>query len=203
MGNCFVKKISSDIFNSNYQMLYSELSEQEDLLDFLETKYTDFGILKTDILNYERDSETFKTLLQVLTIYKKTKLRYNLIERCLNNCPPHVKDALIIEIMKAKKILETLDVVFMKIMIGEFTICSDNVNQLLNKFSIDQTTLCDMEKINTLIDLDEENSKRLLTEIDPLLHQETGLYQALPNAVTDPPSEQRAATKKCYEGFTK
>lgn len=105
--------------------------------------------------------------------------------------------------MKAKKILETLDVVFMKIMIGEFTICSDNVNQLLNKFSIDQTTLCDMEKINTLIDLDEENSKRLLTEIDPLLHQETGLYQALPNAVTDPPSEQRAATKKCYEGFTK
>ena len=39
MGNCFVKKISSDIFNSNYQMLYSELSEQEDLLDFLETKY--------------------------------------------------------------------------------------------------------------------------------------------------------------------
>ena len=87
MGNCFVKKISSDIFNSNYQMLYSELSEQEDLLDFLETKYTDFGILKTDILNYERDSETFKTLLQVLPIYKKTKLRYNLIERCLNNCP--------------------------------------------------------------------------------------------------------------------
>ena len=71
MGNCFVKKISSDIFNSNYQMLYSELSEQEDLLDFLETKYTDFGILKTDILNYERDSETFKTLLQVLPIYKK------------------------------------------------------------------------------------------------------------------------------------
>ncbi|ANC96584.1 tegument protein UL51 [macacine betaherpesvirus 9] len=202
MGNCFEKKGTSNHFTVNYRVLHPNISESDELLEFLEMKYSDFGLLKHDIINYEKDTETFKTLLQLLPIYKKTKIRYTLMDRCFVNCPNHIKDALQIEVMKAKKILETMDVVFMKMIIGEFSICADNIDQLLNKFSADQTTLCDVEKIKSLIDLDEENSRRLLIEIDPLLHKETGLYQSLPSVPTDFAHNKSETSRLCSSNIS-
>nr|ARJ99293.1 U44 [Human betaherpesvirus 6] len=192
MGNCFRRlSLFGQSTQANYEMLCSSDDlESEELTYFLDMTYKDFGVYQNDIISHQKDTETMKTLLGLLPMYKKTKLRHTIMERCLSNCPNHVKDALCVELMKAEKILQTMDVVFMKTLIGEFSMCTDNLNQLLNKFATDQSTLSDVEKINSLIEIDGENSKRLLVELDPILHEETGLYQALPNVVTEAPSEK-------------
>lgn len=154
---------------SDYQMLItSDHSDVEELNDFIDSTYTEFGIYKTDILAYKKDSDVIETLLKLLPLYKTTKLRLQILERFIPTSPSHVKDTLHIEYMKAKKILETLDIVFIKQIIGEFSTCAEPLDQLLSKFTADQSTLCDMEKIMNLIELDEQNSKRLLSETDPI-----------------------------------
>lgn len=189
MGNCVrVTLASKDDHDSfAYTLLTSGSDvELEELDNFIETTYKEFGIYKNDIVSRQRDGETVMTLLKLLPLYKKTKLKYQIIERCLPGCPSHVKDALEVEHLKAKKIIETMDIVFIKIIIGEFSVCMDNIDHLLNKFTTDQSTLCDMEKIMNLVEIDEENSKRLLVDIDPVLEESTGLGQRLPDVYDEP-----------------
>ncbi|APZ76273.1 tegument protein [Murid herpesvirus 3] len=170
MGNClraYFKGFSTPPTSSDYYLLinddYPEMSELE---DFIESQYKDFGIYKNDIINNRTDNEVFASLYKILPIYKRTKLKYQIIEKYMPTCLPHMRDALQVEYKKAKKILEALDVVFLKSIIGEFSICTDNLDCLINKFSTDQSTLCDVNKILNLVEMDGETSKKILMDTD-------------------------------------
>lgn len=197
MGN-ICRKFNPGPIRKDYQLLTpSDDVQLEELQDFIDTTYKEFGVYKNDIISCQKDDEVIQTLLKLLPLYKKTKVKYETLDRYTTACPAHVKEALRIEHMKAKKILDTLDIVFLKHIIGEFSTCSEHLSQLLEKFTVDQTTLCDMEKIMNLIDIDEQNSKKLLIDINTTVEDESELLRQLPTPPTTTIIE--SDTKKILE----
>ncbi|AGT99238.1 tegument protein [Suid betaherpesvirus 2] len=170
MGNCVIKTFLKVIGRgpgeqADYVMLEtSDNYEKDELNDFLAANFQDFGVYKNDIINYQKDTENFKNLLLILPFYKRCKLRYETIKNYKPKCLPHIKSALHVEELKAQKIIETMDIIIIKLLIGEFALGESNMEQLLEKFAVDQSTLCDIEKILNLVNIDTEVSGKFLTE---------------------------------------
>nr|WEG69756.1 tegument protein UL51 [Mastomys natalensis cytomegalovirus 3]WEG69896.1 tegument protein UL51 [Mastomys natalensis cytomegalovirus 3]WEG70036.1 tegument protein UL51 [Mastomys natalensis cytomegalovirus 3]WEG70176.1 tegument protein UL51 [Mastomys natalensis cytomegalovirus 3]WEG70316.1 tegument protein UL51 [Mastomys natalensis cytomegalovirus 3] len=154
---------------SEYIMLKSSDDvEMAELEDFIKDNFDNMGISASDLSEIDRESEVTKHLLKLLPVYKRCVKRHTKLERLLaNRCRPHLRTAAEIECQKSKRVTEALDIVILKLLVGEFAFSEDeSVEKLLEKFSIDQSTLCEVGKIVRLIDMDRESSQRLLTEGD-------------------------------------
>nr|WEG68792.1 tegument protein UL51 [Mastomys natalensis cytomegalovirus 1]WEG68928.1 tegument protein UL51 [Mastomys natalensis cytomegalovirus 1]WEG71156.1 tegument protein UL51 [Mastomys natalensis cytomegalovirus 1] len=167
---------------SEYIVLKS--SEDVDVAElevFLRENFENLGISATDLTEIDREAEVTRHLLRLLPVYKRCVRRHTKLDRLLaNQCRPHLRAAAEIECQKSKKVMETLDVVILKLLVGQFSLSDDDsVERLLEKFSVDQTTLCEVGKIVRLIDMDRENTKRLVSHgdsesdmgLDPILYE--------------------------------
>lgn len=139
--------------------------ETTDLENFLKENFSDLGIGPSDISNFARDGDVIKHLLRLLPIYKQCMSKYVFLRQFLSSqCRPHMRSAAEIECQKSKRVLDTLDVVMLKLVIGDFSLSeSEGVEKLLEKFSVDQSTLLEIEKLERLIDMDRQESERLMT----------------------------------------
>lgn len=133
---------------------------------FLRGNFETLGISTTDLSEIDRESEVTRHLLRLLPVYKRCVRRHNRLDRLLaNQCRPHLRAAAEIECQKSKRVMEALDVIILKLLVGEFALSDDDsVERLLEKFSVDQSTLCEVGKITRLIDMDCESSRRLMDD---------------------------------------
>lgn len=179
--------------------------ELTDLEAFLRDNFSDVGIGCSDLTSFTKDSEVVRHLLRLLPIYKQCMSKYVFLSDFLeNHCRPHMRPAAEIECQKSKRVLETLDVVMLKLVIGEFSLSeNEGVETLLEKFSADQSTLLEIDRVERLIDMDRQESKRLMdTEVADVTRTEAIISQLSqipavpvedPNSVVDNavPSEDR------------
>lgn len=149
-----------------------------DLDSFIRENFSNLGIARSDLVEFDRESEVTKHLLRLLPVYRQCMLRHTRLDQLLtNHCRPHLRSAAEVEQRKSKRVMEMLDVIILKLLVGEFSLSDDeSVERLLEKFSMDQSTLCEVEKIARLVDLDREKSGKLLdspvsaeTETDAIL----------------------------------
>lgn len=151
---------------SDYILLKGDVDvDMADLQHFLKENFRDVGILTNDVASFNKDSEVIKHLLRLLPMYKQCMSKYVFLSGFLDNgCRSHMRKAAEIECQKSKRVLEVLDVLMLKLVIGEFSMTeTDTLEKLLDKFSADQSTLCEVEKIERLIDIDREESGRLMS----------------------------------------
>lgn len=142
--------------------------ELSDLETFLRENFSDLGIGCSDLTNFTKDSEVVRHLLRLLPVYKQCMSKYVFLTDFLENrCRPHMRPAAEIECQKSKRVLETLDVVMLKLVIGDFSLSeNEGVDRLIEKFSTDQSTLLEIERLERLIDMDRQESKHLMnTEV--------------------------------------
>lgn len=152
---------------SEYVVLKSgEDVDVAELESFLRNNFENLGISPTDLTEIDRESEVTKHLLRLLPVYKRCVKRHSRLDRLLaNQCRPHLRAAAEIECQKSKRVMEALDVIILKLLVGEFALSDeDSVEKLLEKFSVDQSTLCEVGKIVRLIDMDCESSRRLMDD---------------------------------------
>ncbi|AFX83385.1 B71 [Murid betaherpesvirus 8] len=155
---------------SEYIVLRS--AEDVDVVEleaFLKDNFENLGITPTDLSEIDREAEVTRHLLRLLPVYKRCVRRYTKLDRLLSNdCRPHLRAAAETECQKSKKVIQALDVVILKLLVGEFSLSDeDSIEKLLEKFSVDQNTLCEVGKIERLIDMDRESSQRLMDKIEP------------------------------------
>lgn len=136
----------------------------EELECFLKDNFENLGISMSDLTEIDRESEITRHLLKLLPVYKRCVRRYSRLDKLLSNkCKPHLRNAAEIECQKSKRVVEALDIVMLKLLVGEFSFSEeDSIERLLEKFSVDQTTLCEVSKIVRLIDMDLESSRKLM-----------------------------------------
>ncbi|AWV68156.1 M71 protein [Murid betaherpesvirus 1] len=135
-----------------------------ELEGFLKDNFGNLGVSSADLSEIDRESEVTKHLLRLLPVYKRCVRRQTRLDRLLSNqCRPHLRNAAEIECQKSKRVMQALDIVILKLLVGEFTLSDeDSVEKLLEKFSVDQSTLCEVGRIVRLIDMDRENTQRLV-----------------------------------------
>lgn len=137
----------------------------DDLEEFVRSTFSDVSITRNDLLAFRRDSEVADRLLRLMPFYKHCAAKCDCLERFLAApCKSHMRPPAEVELQKCKRVLQTLDVIMLKLVIGEFSFAdADSLEGLLEKFSTDQSTLCEVEKLERLIMLDEEESKLLMS----------------------------------------
>lgn len=142
----------------------SENADVEELEGFLKDNFENLGISMTDLAEIDRESEIVKHLLKLLPVYKRCVRRHSKLDKLLSNqCRPHLRNAAEIECQKSRRVMEALDIVILKLLVGEFSFSEDDsIEHLLEKFSVDQNTLCEVSKIVRLIDMDLESSRKLM-----------------------------------------
>ncbi|CCE56741.1 M71 protein [Murid betaherpesvirus 1] len=138
--------------------------DMAELEGFLKDNFGNLGVSSADLSEIDRESEVTKHLLRLLPVYKRCVRRQTRLDRLLaNQCRPHLRNAAEIECQKSKRVMQALDIVILKLLVGEFTLSDeDSVERLLEKFSVDQSTLCEVGRIVRLIDMDRENTQRLV-----------------------------------------
>lgn len=202
---------------SEYVALRStEDLEVTELEAFLRDNFENLGVSAADLAEIDRDSEVVRHLLRLLPVYKRCVRRSSRLDRLLSShCRPHLRTAAEIECQKSKRVVEALDVVILKLVVGEFSLSDDDsIEKLLEKFSVDQSTLCEVGKIARLIDMDRENSRRLMNSageltdpdadaeaISEALLRELEAAPRVPDTVPDV-GEQDAKTEKKEEKET-
>lgn len=167
----------------------------EELQSFLRDNFEGLGIRAIDLTSFSKDSEMTRHLIKLLPVYRQCTAKHAFLKQFLQNqCKPHMRVAAEIECEKSKRILDTLDVMILKLVIGEFSLSSEDgsLERLLEKFSADQTTLCELERIERLVSMDRKESRRLMeTEAaaevleEDVLHRLDGI-PSIPQEVLDP-----------------
>lgn len=139
--------------------------EMADLEEFLRDNFNNMGVGPSDLAALSRDSDVMRHLLSLLPVYRQCMSRYVFLDKLLSGqCLPHMRPAAEVECEKSKRVLQTLDVLMLKLIIGEFSIAEgDTLEKLLDKFSADQSTLCEIGKILRLINMDRQESQVLMT----------------------------------------
>lgn len=136
-----------------------------ELESFIRDNFSDMGLRAADIATFARDGEVMRHLLRLLPIYKQCAARHEFLAEFLETrCRPHMRPAAEVECQKSRRIVEILDILMLKLVVGEFSLSeTDTLERLLEKFSVDQTTLCEVEKIERLINMDRHESAKLMT----------------------------------------
>ncbi|AEV80921.1 tegument protein UL51 [Saimiriine betaherpesvirus 4] len=143
----------------------SEDVELQELQEFLQQHFDQLGVTNGDMSNYARDKSVVEHLLKLMPIYKQCQTKCTFLKSYLSeHCRPHMRPSAEVECRKSQRIMEALDVVILKLIIGEFTMSEDeSLEMLLDKFSADQATLCEVQKVMGLVDMDREKSSSMLT----------------------------------------
>ncbi|AEV80766.1 tegument protein UL51 [Aotine betaherpesvirus 1] len=191
----------------------------QELQEFLHEHFDDLGVTSTDLANYTKDREVIGHLLKLMPIYKQCQNKCMFLKGYLSDqCRPHTRPSAEVECRKSQRILEALDVVMLKLIIGEFTISDDeSLEKLLDKFSADQATLCEVQRVMGLVDMDVEKSSSImaaaaatstcpeaaeLSVIEEEDEEDAGddevvaLMERSPSAPQQAPTEPRAKKKK-------
>lgn len=171
----------------------------------LEERFEAFGLTRHDIDELRRDNSVTAHMLQLLPIYKQCMQNYSVLSKVLKDkCHPHMRSAAETECYKSLRILEVLDVIILKLLVGEFSVPEqDSLNRLLEKFSADQNTLCEVQRIRQLVSMDGLDTQRLMSsvagmderEVDQITDQLIRDISRLPPIPEEPPQDESEGTE--------
>ncbi|QQL09701.1 Ba100.1 [Baboon cytomegalovirus] len=142
----------------------SEDMNLQEMQGFFEENFSTLGITPEDLKTFAKDQEVVKHLLKLIPLYRQCQMKCRLLQDYLaDNCQPHTRPAAEVENQKSQRILHALDVMMLKLVVGEFSMSEDDTLEvLLNKFSTDQLALCEVQKVMGLVDMDCDQSASIL-----------------------------------------
>ncbi|AEV80607.1 tegument protein UL51 [Cercopithecine betaherpesvirus 5] len=151
--------------SADYVLLQpSEDMNVQEMHCFFEENFSTLGITPEDLKTFAKDQEVTKHLLKLIPLYRQCQMKCRLLQDFLSdNCQPHTRPAAEVENQKSQRIIQALDVMILKLVVGEFAMSEDDTLEvLLNKFSTDQVALCEVQKVMGLVDMDCDQSTSIL-----------------------------------------
>ncbi|AAM00710.1 tegument protein UL51 [Panine betaherpesvirus 2] len=142
----------------------SEDVELRELQAFLEENFKQLDITPEDLRSFSRDTEVVNHLLKLVPLYRQCQSKCLFLKGYLaDGCLPHTRPAAEVECRKSQRILEALDILILKLVVGEFVMSdTESLEMLLDKFSTDQASLLEVQKVMGLVDMDCEKSAFML-----------------------------------------
>lgn len=118
----------------------SEDVELRELQAFLDENFKQLEITPADLRTFSRDTDVVNHLLKLLPLYRQCQSKCAFLKGYLSEgCLPHTRPAAEVECKKSQRILEALDILILKLVVGEFAMSeADSLEMLLDKFSTDQ-----------------------------------------------------------------
>ncbi|AKT72746.1 Cy100.1 [Cynomolgus cytomegalovirus] len=142
----------------------SEDVNMQEMQSFFEENFGTLGITPEDLKAFANDDEVTKHLLKLIPLYRHCQVKCRMLQDYLaDSCQPHTRPAAEVENQKSQRIMQALDVMILKLVVGEFSMSEDDTLEvLLNKFSTDQVALCEVQKVMGLVDMDCDQSTSIL-----------------------------------------
>ncbi|QTT59116.1 tegument protein UL51 [Human betaherpesvirus 5] len=142
----------------------SEDVELRELQAFLDENFKQLEITPADLRTFSRDTDVVNHLLKLLPLYRQCQSKCAFLKGYLSEgCLPHTRPAAEVECKKSQRILEALDILILKLVVGEFAMSeADSLEMLLDKFSTDQASLVEVQRVMGLVDMDCEKSAYML-----------------------------------------